>query len=217
MSGDHTLSGHRHEGALGAVYEARTPEEVAQLYDGWASTYDAEMAKAGYRHPSICLALLARHVPAGSAPILDAGAGTGLVGEWLGIIGYPEVEALDISKGMLEVAARKNVYTQLHQAALGTPLPFADCHFAAIVSAGVFTTGHVGPEGLDELLRICRPGGVMVLTVKMAVWDSGFAARVDEMAKAGQVTVAEQTAPYVSMPGETGTVPSLALVLRRNS
>ena len=61
------------------------------------------MAVAGYRHPSICLALLARHLPRGSAPLLDAGAGTGLIGEWLGIMGYPHVEALDIS----EVTARR--------------------------------------------------------------------------------------------------------------
>ena len=208
------MSEHRHEGALGAVYDARTPQEVAALYDGWASTYDAEMAKAGYRHPSICLALVSRYLPKGSAPLLDAGAGTGLVGEWLGIIGYPEVEALDISKGMLEVAARKNVYTQLHQAALGTPLPFATGHFAAIVSAGVFTTGHVGPEGLDELLRICRRGGFIVLTVKTSVWQNGFEARIGEFVDAGRLSVEEQTEPYVSMPGETGTVPSVAVVLK---
>ena len=208
------MSGHRHEGALGAVYEAKTPGEIARLYDGWASTYDAEMATAGYRHPSICLALVARHLPRGSAPLLDAGAGTGLVGEWLGIIGYPEVEALDISKGMLAVAAAKNVYTRLHEAALGNPLPFADGHFAGVVSAGVFTTGHVGPEGLDELVRICRPGGVIVLTVKTSVWQSGFAARISELADAGRLAVEEQTEPYVSMPGEAGTVPSVAVVLK---
>lgn len=209
------MSDHRHEGALGAVYDARTPQEVAELYDGWASTYDAEMAKAGYRHPSICLALLSRYLPKGSAPLLDAGAGTGLVGEWLGIIGYTEVEALDISKGMLAVAAAKNVYARLHEAALGTPLPFADGHFAGVVSAGVFTTGHVGPEGLDELVRICRPDGVIVLTVKMAVWESGFAARIGELADAGRLSLEEQTEPYVSMPGETGTVPSVAVVLSK--
>ncbi|MEE4238732.1 MAG: class I SAM-dependent methyltransferase [Anderseniella sp.] len=208
------MSGHRHEGALGAVYEAKTPGEVARLYDGWAESYDAEMAKAGYRHPSICLALISRHLPRGSAPLLDAGAGTGLVGEWLGIIGYPEVEALDISKGMLAVAAAKNVYTRLHEAALGSPLPFADGHFAGVVSAGVFTTGHVGPEGLDELVRICRPGGVIVLTVKTSVWQNGFAGRISELAGAGRLAIEEQTEPYVSMPGETGTVPSVAVVLK---
>ena len=39
--------------------------------------------------------------------LLDAGVGTGLIGSWLGIVGYPHVEGLDISEGMLAVAARK--------------------------------------------------------------------------------------------------------------
>ena len=47
---------------LGAVYAAESAEEVARTYDAWAATYDAEMAALGYRHPSICLALLARHL-----------------------------------------------------------------------------------------------------------------------------------------------------------
>jgi hypothetical protein len=48
-----------HDGHLGAVYDARAPEEVAAVYDAWASTYDEERAKAGYRHPAVGLALLA--------------------------------------------------------------------------------------------------------------------------------------------------------------
>lgn len=204
-----------HDGTLGAVYAAKRPEEVAALYDGWAATYDAEMAAAGYRHPSICLALLARHLPRGAAPLLDAGAGTGLIGEWLAIVGYAHVEALDISEGMLAVAARKGIYRALHRLALGGPLPFADAHFAGIVSAGVFTTGHVGAEGIDELVRICRPGGAIVLTVKNTLWEDGFAAHIAGLAVEGMLAVAEETEPYVSMPGETGTVPSRGLVLRR--
>nr|WP_295463977.1 class I SAM-dependent methyltransferase [Mesorhizobium sp.] len=204
-----------HEGALGQVYSAKKPEEVAALYDRWADTYDAEMAAAGYRHPSIALALLARHLPRGATPVLDAGCGTGLVGEWLGIVGYPRVEGLDISAGMLARAERKGAYACLHNLALGSPLPFADGHFAGIVSAGVFTTGHVGAEGLDELIRICRKGGVIVLTVKNTLWEGGFAARIAELEARGLVTRAEETEPYVSMPGEVGTVPSRAVVLRR--
>ena len=204
-----------HEGALGQVYGAKKPEEVAALYDRWADTYDAEMAGAGYRHPSIALAPFARHPPRGAAPVPDAGCGTGLVGEWLGIVGYPEVEGLDISAGMLARAEQKGAYARLHNLALGGRLPFADGHFAGIVSAGVFTTGHVGAEGLDELIRICRPGGAIVLTVKNTLWDDGFSARIAELEAKGIVTRAEETEPYVSMPGETGTVPSRAVVLRR--
>jgi hypothetical protein len=68
---------------------------------------------------------------------------------------------------------------------------------------------------LDELVRICQPGGCIVLTIKTTLWDAGFKARVGELVAAGEVAVAEQTEPYISMPGETGTVPSLALVLKR--
>jgi SAM-dependent methyltransferase len=202
----------QHDGHLGAVYDAKGPAEVAALYDRWSGSYDAEMAAAGYRHPSIALALLARHLPRGATPILDAGAGTGLVGDWLGIVGYPHVEALDISEGMLAVAAAKGNYKALHRLALGGPLPFADGHFAGVISTGVFTKGHVGAEALAELVRVTAPGGVLVLTVKMPIWDGGFAAAIVGDAR---VTVEEQTSPYVSMPGEVGTVPGLCVALRR--
>ena len=198
---------------LHAVYGATSAEDIARTYDGWAESYDAEMARLGYRHPAVCLALISRHVPRGAAPILDAGAGTGLIGAWLGILGYPETDALDISPGMLRVAERKGIYRRLHEAALGGPLPFADASYAAAISAGVFTTGHVGAEGLDELARVVRPGGVLVLTVKDEVWDGGFGPRVDEMQGAGRLRVLEMTDSYVSMPGEPDTVPSRGIVL----
>jgi predicted TPR repeat methyltransferase len=208
------VSDSKHQGHLGAVYGAKRPEEIARIYDQWANSYDTEMSTVGYRHPSICLALLARHLPRGAAPLLDAGAGTGLIGEWLAIMGYPQVEGLDISAGMLAIAREKKVYSALHQLALGDPLPFEYGRFAGIVSAGVFTSGHVGTEGLAELIRICRPGGVIVLTVKDALWKTGFADHVAGLERAGQIACIEQTPSYQSMPRETGTSPSRGLVLR---
>jgi len=212
--GETAMAGNKDHGGLGAAYAAQRPEDVAAIYDNWSETYDADMSAAGYRHPTICLALLARHLPRGAAPLLDAGAGTGLIGEWLAITGYPQVEALDISQGMLAKAAAKGVYSALHCLALGGPLPFSDNAYAGIVSAGVFTSGHVGADGLDELIRICRPGGVIVLTVKDTLWNAGFAQRIAALEAEGRVVRAEETAPYVSMPGEADTVPSRGLVLR---
>ncbi len=199
---------------LGAAYTATRPEEIAQIYDAWAESYDADMAKVGYRHPAICLAHLARHVAKGEGPVLDAGCGTGLIGEWLAICGYRDAHGLDLSEGMLKMATGKQVYASLTRAALGTALPFPDHHFAAIVSAGVFTTGHVGAEGLDDLLRICRPGGVIVLTVKDGLWQGGFSARVAALEAAGRLTLTDDTGPYVSMPGEAGTAPSRCVTMR---
>jgi ubiquinone/menaquinone biosynthesis C-methylase UbiE len=204
----------KHEGYLGAVYDAKDAKSLAAAYDAWSTSYEAEMAQSGYRHPSICLALLARHLAKGAAPLLDAGAGTGLLGEWLGIMGYPHVEALDLSEGMLAVARVKGCYTKLHRLALGSELPFADGYFAGVISSGVFTTGHVGPEGLDELVRITARGGAIVLTVKGSLWAGDFRAYVDATVLAGKVSIAEITRPYLSMPSDPATTPSLGLVLR---
>lgn len=203
----------QHDGHLGAVYDATGPDQIAAIYDQWAASYDDEMARAGYRHPSVGLALLARHAPRGTGPVLDAGCGTGTLGDWLGILGLGPVEGLDLSEGMLARAAARGAYARLHRLALGGPLPFADGQFGAVISTGVFTTGHVGAEALPELARILRPGGPMVLTVKTTVWDGGFATALAAMPG---LSIVEQTDPYVSMPGEAGTVPSLAVVCRRS-
>lgn len=199
---------------LDAVYAASGPGEIARHYDGWAATYDADMSAVGYRHPTICLALTTRHLQRGASPILDAGVGTGLVGEWLKLVGFPHIEGLDISEGMLAVAARRGVYDRLHKAALGSRLPFESGAFAGIISVGVFTSGHVGAEGLDELIRVCRPGGAIVLTVKTTLLADSMAARLDALEAEGRIARLETTEPYVSMPGEAGTVPSVGMVLR---
>lgn len=199
---------------LDAVYAASSVAEVARTYDAWAATYDGEMAALGYRHPTICLALLARHLASGG-PVLDAGAGTGLLGEWLKLTGYAPVEAVDLSPGMLAVAAAKGVYDRLEEGDLTARLPFEDARFVGAVCAGVFTTGHVGPEGLDELLRVLRPGGVLVLTVKDKTWAGGFAARLSALEAEGRITPIDATPSYSSMPGRPDNAPSRVLVLRR--
>ena len=196
---------------LEAVYAAKTSAEIAREYDAWADGYEGDMARAGYRHPSIAVALCARYLPRGTGPVLDAGAGTGLVGEWLHLLGYPRIEALDISQGMLAVARRKGVYDAFHTHPLGGALPFEDERFAGIVCVGVLTTGHVGAEALPELVRSARRGGVLVLTVKETLWLGNIADRLEEFG----LDLLEATAPYISMPGEQSATPSRAVALRR--
>jgi hypothetical protein len=97
---------------------------------------------------------------------------------------------------------------------MGNALPFVDGQLAGAVSAGVFTTGHVGPEGLDELVRVVRSGGVIVLTVKDQLWSASFEQHVGELSTHGLVHMVEQTPCYVSMPGRPDTEPSRGVVLR---
>lgn len=59
-----------------------------------------------------------------------------------------------------------------------------------------------------------RPNGIIVLTVKDRLWESGFAEQIAVQERQGAWQLLEETPSYVSMPGRPDTVPSRALVLR---
>ncbi len=91
------------------AYKAKSPQEVADCYDTWAEEYETHMANVGYLHPALVAASVTRYVPTGAGPILDAGAGTGIMAQILVALGYPGVFGFDASKSMLAAAAAKNV------------------------------------------------------------------------------------------------------------
>ena len=62
-----------------------------------------EMLSRGWMAPREAAGYLARHLEERDAPVLDAGAGTGLVGQALASHGFAHIEALDLSATMLEV------------------------------------------------------------------------------------------------------------------
>lgn len=163
---------------LERAYRLQTPQDNVDLYRDWAQSYDTDFAgPMDYRLPANTAAVLADRW-AGEAPVLDVGAGTGLVGEALAGAGVGPVDALDISPEMLAVAAGKGVYRHCIVGDLTARVPIADASYGAIVSAGTFTCGHVGPEGLDECLRVARTGALFAISVNPDHWrDRGFEAR----------------------------------------
>jgi hypothetical protein len=62
---------------------------------------------------------VARRLFEPNATVLDAGAGTGLLGVELARAGFRRLDALDMSNGMLEQAAAKGVYRDLRLGAAG--------------------------------------------------------------------------------------------------
>ena len=205
----------RHDADLGDAYGAQTSAELAAVYDRWSDSYDEYMVGVGYRHPAICVALLARHVPPGNVRVLDAGVGTGIVGELLAIVGYAAIDGIDISQGMLDKAAEKGLYADLRVADMTQPLDLISDHYGAVISSGVFTTGHVGSEGVGQLLAVCETGGHLVITVKVGVWQDDIQPFLHALVRDGKVRIVDQTEPYLSMPGDPNTIPSLAIVIEK--
>jgi SAM-dependent methyltransferase len=191
------MSEKRHSEGLEQVYSARTDMELTQAYASWSGDYDRETAVSGYCLPFMIAAWVARYVPRGAGPLLDAGCGTGLSGPYLRALGYDGIEGLDFSADMLAIARRRNAYGALTQAALGGPLPWANGHFAAFFSTGVFTEGHAPASSLDELVRITRAGGHAVFTVRDVVLESGgFREKFAELEQAGLWLLLEESPPF---------------------
>jgi predicted TPR repeat methyltransferase len=180
--------------ALDMVYSAKTPEELSKAYAAWAASYDGETAALGYCLPFLITSWVARHVPAGEGPLLDAGCGTGLSGPCLRALGYGDLGGLDLSQDMLAIAGSRGAYGDLRQAALGGPLPWPDGHFRAFFSTGVFTIGHAPASGLHELVRITRKGGHAIFTVRDQVFEAGgFQNVFDELERQGRWRPVEQS------------------------
>ncbi|MCD6567431.1 MAG: class I SAM-dependent methyltransferase [Dehalococcoidia bacterium] len=184
------------------IYSTRGNEELSERYDRWARDYDADLEeKFAYLAPQRAVEIFARYVPQW-ARILDAGAGSGLVGKYLAEEGYANLVAMDLSQGMLEEARKKEAYRDFHQMIMGEPLGFASDSFDGIISVGVFTEGHAPASSLDELVRIARPGGYIVFTLNLSILErGGFRKKQEALEVGGKWAFVEAGEKFQALPG----------------
>ena len=156
---------------LNDAYSVKTPEDNIKLYKVWASSYDDDFAKKNdYRSPVLISNYYDKYSNENDVPVLDVGAGTGLIAEVMNKKNTIDIDAIDISPEMLESAKSKNCYNKLLRADLTKNLDIDNNYYGAIVSAGTFTHGHIGPNALDELLRVTKPSGLFVITIHSKVY-----------------------------------------------
>jgi len=195
----------RLDGIWNRAYSARNVQDLQRLYADWASTYDADHDAIGFIGHVSAARLLSRYVGfAEVAPVLDAGAGTGAAGAELHKLGFRNLTAVDMSSEMLEKAERKEIYQHLVQGDLSLPLDaFPNSHFAAAVLVGVFSFGQAPAHALDEIVRVVKPGGVVVFTMRTDFHDSdamGVRSRIDALVNSGAWQLAEITDPELYLP-----------------
>jgi predicted TPR repeat methyltransferase len=174
--------------ALTGALKLAGPEACLAHYRDWAASYDTGFAEEMQY-------LLPAHVAAAfmgtgaGGPVLDVGAGTGLLAERLRDMGFKgEIDAADFSPEMLALAGEKRLYSGLFRADITQPLDLPR-RYSGIVSSGTFTAGHVGPEALPHLLQAALPGAQFALSINQRVWTgAGFDRALEDLEAAHHIT-----------------------------
>jgi SAM-dependent methyltransferase len=172
---------------LTSALALRGTDETLRLYRDWAASYDSGfVADMGYRLPAhVAGAFVAA---GGTGPVLDVGAGTGLLAAHLRDLGFAgEIDGIDLSPDMLAVAATKGIYRDLTVADITRPL-VTPARYRGIVSSGTFTAGHVGPEAIALLLGVAEPDALFALSINERVWTAqGFDTALQGLADTGRI------------------------------
>ena len=184
-----------------ALHLNGNPQNVKQFYDDWAKNYNLDTSSSEYSGPAIGAKLLGEYLPVKNSKLLDAGCGTGLVGIELHNLGYDYIDGFDLSDSMAEKAIASGAYRQVLGGIdmMRAAENYADANYAAILSIGVFTLGHVPPEALKVLLQLASPGGLLLVSTRTHYYDqTNFQLVIDGLIDSGQVELLRviRDAPY---------------------
>jgi len=180
------------------------PATLQRFYEAWAGNYDLDVAAEAYIAPQNLVDMLPAvgiSCPDPALQLLDAGCGTGLVGGLLHARGFRNIDGFDLSTPMAEKAARLGVYRCLQgDIDMNCPLmTYPPQSYDIILCCGVFTHGHVPPHSLVHLIRLARPGGLLLISTRTSYCEESSYPQVSaEFVARGLLTLLHQVndAPY---------------------
>jgi len=184
-------------------------DSIKSYYAKWAESYDEDL-DGYYTAPRMMTGLLCEclddqatnlRAERSELEIMDTGCGTGLVGEMLDQSGFRRIDGTDISQEMVDKAKKLDVYRSLHGGidVNKAPRPEWIDAYDLVTSCGVFTLGHVPPKALHQLIKMTRPGGLIVASTRTTYYDETDYQQVsDDLLASGKANLVKQLrdAPY---------------------
>ena len=149
------------------AYGLKTQEDINNLYDDWAETYDIEVKENGYVSPTRTALALKSVLPL-EALIYDVGCGTGLSGVALKEIGFSNIHGSEINPNMLKKAQQTGAYQSLRLGDITNPFPDRVGLYDAIVAVGVIGAGAAPARLMREALNALLPGGLLAFSLYAA-------------------------------------------------
>jgi predicted TPR repeat methyltransferase len=140
---------------------------IVETFDRFASSFDEKLQRLEYRAPHLVAASLIHHslYQTGRAAVLDAGCGTGLCGPLIKS-SAGRLVGVDLSPKMLELAAGRGVYDELHVAELTGYLGSHAGEFDIVVSADVLCYFGDLAAPFQAARGALRPGGLLTFSVE---------------------------------------------------
>lgn len=137
-------------------------DSIERVYSTYARVYDHIFGRVFQEGRE---AAMARMAPRAGEKILEVGVGTGLL-----LPLYPkhcEIVGIDLSDKMLEEARKRAERLEMGHVELhhmdASRMTFADDSFDTVVAAYVITAVPDYRSVMQEMVRVCRPGGRIVL------------------------------------------------------
>jgi phosphatidylethanolamine/phosphatidyl-N-methylethanolamine N-methyltransferase len=136
--------------------------KVERVYTSYAGVYDKIFGKVFHEGRESAIRNLNVQP---NERVLEVGVGTGIA-----LPMYPrhcEIVAIDFSEGMLEIARKRTAEHQmkhvtLHRMDAGA-MEFEDSTFDTVVAAYVVTAVPDYRKVVNEMIRVCRPGGRILM------------------------------------------------------
>eukprot|EP00095_Tigriopus_kingsejongensis_P005392 maker-scaffold770_size100439-snap-gene-0.31 protein:Tk05392 transcript:maker-scaffold770_size100439-snap-gene-0.31-mRNA-1 annotation:"hypothetical protein DAPPUDRAFT_302022" len=155
-----------------------------QSFEEWSDRSEEDLVMVGQYtgHSKLCKAFLKLNLPR-KVEILDVSSHSsspGLVGMELAHHGYINVDGVDHKLNALNQIRRKGrIYRNYILGRVGDlgSIPVNDESYDVILMAGGFAPGKIMPTSFQEILRVLRPGGVIMWTMR-----DGFAVQSQDFA-----------------------------------
>ncbi|MBX2825026.1 MAG: class I SAM-dependent methyltransferase [Gammaproteobacteria bacterium] len=193
----HSDSDSQTQSIIDQLTSTSDPQLVKSLYRQWAATYNDDLAEHGYVAPNLAVEEFVQQLPVPQPLILDAGCGTGIVGELLRDKGQLNIHGADFSSDMLDQARLTEVYLKLAMADFSDTLDLDDNTYDAVISVGVYTSRFEG-RFIGEMLRILKPGGLLYFTCRPHYFHADAATELHQYLQAGRLnSLSMELKPYM--------------------
>jgi len=172
--------------------------DVIRYHWNWrAATFDRELSQGLHseRQRQAWLDLLTGIAGPSPLRVLDVGCGTGFLALLLAQLGH-DVTAVDLAPQMIELARRKaaqanaDIHFRVENAAA---LSDGDCSYDLVVERHVIWTLPDPARGIQEWLRVLRPGGRLAAVEEKFAHNEALAHEYSRPLKAALTAVVERT------------------------